>query len=128
MADSPEVPFFEHLEQWRDFALRLKTAKRQRKYVDNNTPILIPFALKGFFALFPPNQRRFRTSDGRPGFANEPALPEHDILIMKGFRFPVIAEKVEHGYKLVAIAYVDGMMRGEKWPEDESTLESFTIV
>ncbi|KAI1746404.1 heterokaryon incompatibility protein-domain-containing protein [Xylaria scruposa] len=55
---------------------------------------------------------------------------EGDIVaLLAGCDFPVALRPDDNGnYKFVAPLYVDGIMHGEAWPEDESKLEEITLV
>ncbi|KAI1123627.1 heterokaryon incompatibility protein-domain-containing protein [Nemania abortiva] len=55
---------------------------------------------------------------------------EGDIVaLLAGCEFPVALRPDGDGnYRFVAPLYVDGIMHGEAWPEDESKLEDITLV
>ncbi|KAI0197439.1 heterokaryon incompatibility protein-domain-containing protein [Xylaria flabelliformis] len=55
---------------------------------------------------------------------------EGDIVaLLAGCEFPVALRPDGNGnYRFVAPLYVDGIMHGEAWPEDESELEEITLV
>ncbi|KAK8012945.1 hypothetical protein PG991_010320 [Apiospora marii] len=50
--------------------------------------------------------------------------------LLAGSDVPVILRRQEanNEFRVVAPAYVHGIMRGEMWPEDTSTLETITLV
>lgn len=49
------------------------------------------------------------------------------IVILNGSNVPLVLRPVEDHYKLIGPCYVHGIMYGEAWPEDEETLEWFSI-
>ncbi|KAJ8132959.1 hypothetical protein O1611_g671 [Lasiodiplodia mahajangana] len=51
------------------------------------------------------------------------------VALLAGYEVPVALRSDGNGhYKFVAPLYVDGIMHGEAWPENESTLEEITLV
>jgi hypothetical protein len=70
----------------------------------------------------------FCTSDGSVGFALA-VEPGDEVAIWKGMSCPVIVSKMKDQeteqahWKMVSIAYVDGMMEGEKYDEKLAKFE-----
>ena len=74
----------------------------------------------------------FITSDDRLGVAFQVLKSRDLVTILQGCPSPMVVRKSEiEGrimYQLHGPAYVDGIMQGEAWPEDENGLQVFELV
>jgi hypothetical protein len=71
----------------------------------------------------------FTTSDGRFGISRTDGIQCGDkISLISGFNKPLIMREVEGGYHLIGPVIVDGLMDGEMWPDDETSLDEFAIL
>ena len=70
----------------------------------------------------------FATSAGYMGSAFHTIQEGDTVAVFAGARHPMIIRPVEEYYHLVGPAYIHGIMYGEAWPEDESTLRKFTLI
>ena len=73
----------------------------------------------------------FITSDGWIGTAPASVETEDMLILVSGVPFPLVVRPVvrsEGSYELLGPAYIQGVMHGELWPENEDALEDFTFV
>jgi hypothetical protein len=70
----------------------------------------------------------FITRTGYMGFA-PPLIASDDLIVLfSGLEYPMIVRRaVDDAYRLIGPAWIDGMMEGELWPEDEGSLKEFII-
>ena len=55
-------------------------------------------------------------------------VAEGDVIaVVAGLEMPLLLRPVEGGYRLLAHAYVHGIMHGEAWPEREEELEEIVL-
>lgn len=70
----------------------------------------------------------FTTLGGYMGSAFHTIQEGDTVAVFAGARHPMIIRPVGEYYHLVGPAYIHGIMYGEAWPEDESTMQKFTLV
>lgn len=70
----------------------------------------------------------FTTEYGYFGTAPDLVKPGDRVAVIAGLCMPMILRSVGTGYELVTHAYVHGVMYGDVWPEDTSSLERITLV
>lgn len=70
----------------------------------------------------------FKTTSGRIGLAPWSIKNGDKIALFSGFRLPVVIRRVGSSYKLIAQAYVEGMMHGEGWPQHEAELSEICLT
>ncbi len=73
----------------------------------------------------------FITSDGWIGTAPASIETEDMLILVSGVPFPLVVRpsvRSDGAYELLGPAYIQGVMHGELWPEDEESLENFTFV
>ena len=68
------------------------------------------------------------TDDGHLGWVSERARPGDHIFLFRGGPLPFVLRARDDGtYKVIGDAYVQGIMNGEAWPEDEKELEEVQL-
>jgi hypothetical protein len=71
----------------------------------------------------------FITRTGYMGFA-PPLIASDDLIVLfSGLEYPMIVRRaVDDAYRLIGPAWIDGMMEGELWPEDEGSLRIHNML
>lgn len=69
-----------------------------------------------------------RLGDNLFGRAHYSCAEGDDVYLLAGSDVPLVLRRDGDNYRVVAPAYIIGAMKGEYWPEDESTLETITLV
>lgn len=75
-----------------------------------------------------PEQAFFIVDSGYIGSAFHTIQLEDEVFLLAGCPWPMILRPCEGGYKFIAPAYVHGVMNGERWPADSSSLVDVDIV
>ncbi|KAF2260072.1 hypothetical protein CC78DRAFT_620568 [Lojkania enalia] len=68
----------------------------------------------------------FTTRDGYIGIGPRWAKPNDSIALISGSKLPFVVRRVGRNFQLIGPAYINGIMKGERW--DEDLLENITIV
>jgi hypothetical protein len=68
----------------------------------------------------------FTTRDGYMGTCPRWAGPGDCVALIAGLDVPFIVRRVEQHFRLIGPAYVEGIMNGERWNEEQTT--NFTLV
>lgn len=67
--------------------------------------------------------------DGQLGRAHHTCQEGDGVWLLAGGQWPmVLRPQGTAGYRIVAPAYIANIMRGERWPEDESQLKRITLL
>ncbi|CZR70126.1 uncharacterized protein PAC_20027 [Phialocephala subalpina] len=75
----------------------------------------------------------FKTGDGHLGTGYE-AVRNGDVVgLFAGFIYPMVLRTLERegetkAYQVVGVAYIEGLMEGEAWPDDEEKLGPLVLV
>jgi hypothetical protein len=70
----------------------------------------------------------FITQTGYMGTAPEMTQVDDIVVLFAGMKVPHVLRKKGNSYGYVGPAYVHGLMDGEAWKEDPTSLEEFTLV
>ena len=70
----------------------------------------------------------FKMSTDLLGIVHHTAQLGDSIVLLQEGQVPFILSPVPDGWLLVAPAYIDGLMQGEAWPDDENQLVEFVLV
>ncbi|KAK7995122.1 HET-domain-containing protein [Apiospora arundinis] len=65
---------------------------------------------------------------GHLGRAHHSCQLGDEIWLLAGCKWPLVLRRQGDSFRIVAPAYIVGIMRGELWPKDEDTLETITLV
>ncbi|KAK5124302.1 hypothetical protein LTR85_002005 [Meristemomyces frigidus] len=69
-----------------------------------------------------------RTSDHHVGWIPERSRVGDRICLFAGAPFPFVIRDIGEGYyELIGDAYIQGIMNGEAWPEDEAEIETISL-
>jgi len=78
------------------------------------------------------NKCFFRTENGYFGTAPDPASVSVNagdkVAVVSGLAHPMLLRPVDGGYKLLTHIYLHGIMYGEAWPDNDTTLEELVLV
>lgn len=76
-----------------------------------------------------PTRKLLSTSRCMIGLASERVQVGDEIWLLAGARVPYVIRRQQNGLTIfVCAAYIDGVMRGERWPTEVTTLESLSLV
>ncbi|KAK6858249.1 HET-domain-containing protein [Apiospora arundinis] len=93
--------------------------KSELQEISNRTQSLVnDTAHYAFFAL----------DTGHLGRAHHSCQLGDGIWLLAGCDWPLVLRRQGDSFRIVAPAYIVGIMEGELWPEDEDTLETITLV
>ena len=73
------------------------------------------------------NNCLFTTKSGLLGLASVALEVGDQVVLFSGFLLPIIVRPEGSCYRFISAAYVEGLMLGEEWPEDQGKLQEFTI-
>lgn len=74
------------------------------------------------------NYAFFRLDTGYFGSAFRTSYEDDDIYLLAGLDVPCVLRRRSDEFRFVALAHIQGVMRGGLWPESEDDLEELTLI
>lgn len=74
------------------------------------------------------NYAFFFLDNGYMGMAYHTCQKSNQVYLLAGSDWPFILRPKGDAFRIVAPAFIHGVMKGELWPEDESKLDQITLV
>jgi hypothetical protein len=73
----------------------------------------------------PPPEWFFKTKEKRNGYSHVRPRVGDVLVLISGLRVPMLLRKAELCYKVVGLAYVKEVMKGQAWPNNDLQLQHF---